>query len=209
VAGLVAEDAGMETITDPRPTFASALATATDVVARIQPDQWGLATPCEDFDVHGMVTHLLAVIDRVTAVATQSDPFAVEPRPVSTAQWNDACAALWQVWSDDAVLDIPSPLPWAPGDAAAALASFTTELTLHAWDLAAAIGIEVEWDEAVLADVAARMAETLPATGRAAFFAPFKEGLPFTPPDPFVDAVPVAEDAPLVDRIVAWYGRQP
>jgi uncharacterized protein (TIGR03086 family) len=206
---LDADDAGMETRTDTRPLFATCLTATTDVVARIRPDQWGLPTPCEDFDVHGMVEHLLGVIDRITAVGTQSDPFAIEPRPVSTAQWNEACARLWEVWSDDAVLDIPSPLAWAPGDGAAALANFVTELTLHTWDVATAIGVAVGWDDEVLADVARRMVETLPATGRAAFFAPFKVGLPFTPPDPFVDAVPVPDDAPLVDRIVAWYGRQP
>ncbi len=27
--------------------------------------------------------------------------------------------------------------------------------------------------------------------------------------DPFADAVPVHDDAPLIDRLVAWNGRQP
>jgi hypothetical protein len=27
--------------------------------------------------------------------------------------------------------------------------------------------------------------------------------------DPFADAVPVSDDAPLIDRLVAWNGRRP
>jgi hypothetical protein len=29
------------------------------------------------------------------------------------------------------------------------------------------------------------------------------------PTDPFADAVPVPDDAPLIDRLVAWNGRRP
>jgi uncharacterized protein (TIGR03086 family) len=199
----------METRTDPRPQFATSLTTATDVLARVRPDQWALPTPCDEFDVHDLVQHLLGVVDRITAVGTQSDPFAIPAREVSMAEWTDACAALWRVWGDDATLDVPSPLPWAPGDGTVALAHYVTELTVHTWDLATAIGAEVEWDHDVLAMVAARMTDYLPADGRAAVFAPMKEGLPFTPPDPYVDAVPLTGDVPLIDRIVAWYGRQP
>jgi uncharacterized protein (TIGR03086 family) len=199
----------MQTITDPRPTFATSLATATDVVAQVRPDQWALPTPCEEMDVQDLVQHLIGVLDRVTAVGRQTDPFAIEPRPVCMASWNAAVAGIWDVWSDDAVLDIPSPLPWARGDGRVAIEHYVAEVTIHTWDLATAVGATVAWDDEVLADVARRMADYLPASGRAAVFAPFKVGLPFDPPDPFLDAVPVADDAPLIDRIVAWYGRQP
>lgn len=52
----------------------------------------------------------------------------------------------------------------------------------------------------------------LPAENRAALFAEFTTHLPpeaANQPDPFVDAVPAPDDAPLTYRIVAWSGRCP
>ncbi len=52
----------------------------------------------------------------------------------------------------------------------------------------------------------------MPGEGRPAMFAAFKAGMPEpyrSGPDPWADAVPVPEDAPPIDRLVAWNGRQP
>jgi uncharacterized protein (TIGR03086 family) len=164
-----------------------ALATASDAVAGVRSDQLGDPTPCSELDVQGLLAHLLVVLDQVTAVGLGEDPFGVERREVDdeewTAPWHDAAGALQAVWADDAALERPSPLPLAPGTGAHALASYVSELTVHTWDLATATGQRATWDPDVLDLVAARLG-----------------GIP---------AVPVPDDAPLIDRIVAWNGRQP
>ena len=51
----------------------------------------------------------------------------------------------------------------------------------------------------------------LPMPDRAPMWAEAKASLPEGVPwaDPFADAVPVGDDAPLIDRLVAWNGRTP
>ena len=125
--------------------------------------------------------------------------------------WDEAVAAIDAAWADDAALTIASPLPWAPGTGADALVSYVNEVTIHSWDLAQATGQAVAWDDDVLELAISRMA-FLPETGRAALFAPMKAGLPphlRDAPDPYLDAVPVPAEAPLIARLVAWSGRQP
>ncbi|MCU1375580.1 MAG: hypothetical protein JWO68_2866 [Actinomycetia bacterium] len=197
---------------DPRPQFGAALATAGEVVAAVRPDHLGWATPCSEYDVGALLGHLLDVLDRLTAVGRGHDPFALPPRADVAdrgwlAAWHDAAGTLRATWADDATLDRPSPLPWAPGVGSDVLAKYVNELTVHTWDLAQGIGVAPAWDADVLAFVARGIGVGLPATGRAAIFAPMKGGAAL--PDPFEDAVPVPDDAPLIARIVAWSGRQP
>jgi uncharacterized protein (TIGR03086 family) len=172
---------------DPRAHFGVALATASDAVEGVRPDQLGDPTPYREFDVQGLLAHLLGVLDRVTAIGLGADPFGVERRDVDDdgwiEAWHDAAGALQAVWADEAALERPSPLSWAPGTGAEALASYVSELTVHTWDLATATGQRALWDPDVLELVASGLG-----------------GMP---------EVPVPDDAPLIDRIVAWNGRQP
>ena len=91
------------------------------------------------------------------------------------------------------------------------LAQYTNELSVHTWDLAQATGQEPVWDDSVLAVGFAAIQFGMPAGGRAARFAEvaanLPAGVPFVPP--FGEAVAVADDAPLIDRLVAWNGRTP
>jgi hypothetical protein len=83
---------------------------------------------------------------------------------------------------------------------------------VHTWDLARATGQAPRWDDEVLEVAFAAVQRDLPAVGRRALFdevaarLPAEAG-PMTPP--FAEAVPVAADAPLIDRLVAWNGRRP
>lgn len=202
--------------TDARPIFAEALRTATGVISKVTPDQLGAPTPCSEFAVRDLLEHLVGLVDRVAGIGRKEDPFGVAPRVVTEdawlAAWNDAVTDYESVWSDDAVLDVPSPLPWAPGDGRAVIAMFVGELTIHTWDLGTALGFEPAWSEAALQLAASGVGQGMPATNRHEIFGPIKAQLPAhiaALPDPFADAVPVPDDAPLIDRIVAWSGRQP
>ena len=202
------------TTTDPRPTFAATLKTAGEVIAAVTPERLGDPTPCTEMDVRALLGHIVNVVHRATAIGRKENPFEMTPfqgEPGLTA-WNDAVAEYESVWSDDTVLDVPSPLPWAPGDGRAVLTTYVYELTVHTWDLATAIGVSPSWDPAALQMAATGVDTNMPATNRHEVFAPIKAQLPphlAALPDPFLDAVPVADDAPLIDKIVAWSGRRP
>lgn len=198
---------------DPRPTFRRALATATTVVAGIRPEQMNDPTPCDEMDVRAMLGHLVGVLDRVTALGRGHDPFAVgdadAPDDDWGGAWNAAADRTVAAWSDDAVLARPMALPWIQGTGADILTSYFSELTVHTWDLATATGQDPEWDATVL-DAALSATDFLPADNRRALFAEISAALGLDEVAmPFADAVAVADDAPPIDRLVAWNGRDP
>ena len=76
------------------------------------------------------------------------------------------------------------------------LAQFTGEIVVHTWGLATATGQWGEWQPEVLELAFESYEQGLPAEGREQF-------------PVFKPVVPVPDDASLIDRIVAWTGRQP
>ena len=214
-----AHDAGMTTTartlapTDPRFVFALAVRTGTDVMAHVTPEVADRPTPCDDFAVRDVAAHLVHVLERVAALGRGDDPFGV-PEVVAAdgelaARWAEAAHRVQEVWSDDAVLDRPMSLPWNQGPGGQILLGYVSEVTVHTWDLATGLGCEPAWDDRPV-QVALDGASGLPAEGRMAMFEAISKQMGFDEVQvPFKDAVPVAADAPLIDRLVAWNGRDP
>ncbi len=99
--------------------------------------------------------------------------------------------------------------PWIPGSGADVLASYLSELTVHTWDLAMATGQQPDWDDGVV-DAALASRDFLPAEDRRALFEEVSAAMGLDEVAiPFAEAVPVADDAPAIDRLVAWNGRAP
>lgn len=200
--------------TDVRLTFALAVRTGTEVVAGVTPDVLDRQTPCDDMDVRSLTTHLVAVLERVAALGRGEDPFAVtEPVAADDAwpeRWARAAHAVQAAWTDDAVLDRPMSLPWQQGTGADILGGYVSEVTVHTWDLARALGVQPEWHPRPVGAALAGVDGFLPATGRLELFERISAEMGFDEVAvPFRDAVPVADDAPGIDRLVAWNGRDP
>lgn len=190
------------TSTDPRPGFFAAVRLACDTVAGVSPAQLSDPTPCTDFDVRALLGHLVAVLRRVTSIASGAPAIGHAPlvTDVPDDGWTAVTrAALHEVetaWADPAVLQRAMRLPFGTLPGAAALASYTGEISTHTWDLAVATGQSPAWDERVLSGALDAVHRKLPTAER--------------PPEvPFGDAVPVPDDAPVIDRLVAWQGRDP
>lgn len=202
---------------DPRAVFAAAVGTAGEVIATVQPHQTGLPTPCADIDVSGMFGHLLMVLERVAALGAGRDPMDLPdekevPLAGWTAEWLAAAHRVQQAWTDPEVLERQMWLPWAEGPGGQMLGSYTAELTVHTWDLATALGHGVEWDARALATSWEVYQAMLPPGDRQARFDEVRAQMPPeypVGPPPFLDAVDLPADAPLIERIVAWTGRQP
>lgn len=187
---------------DPRFVFAKAVALAGAVIDGVPGDKLEAPTPCSEFDVRGLLGHLVGVLRRVAVVGRGEDPmsapFVVEN--VDDGAWLDAWTAaahdVQAAWADDAVLDRDLRLPWTTMTGRSALAIYTSEVTVHTWDLATATGQRPVWDDEVVATAYGILREQLPADGR-------------EPELPFAPVVDTPEDAPLIDRLVAWSGRRP
>ncbi|MCB0982646.1 MAG: TIGR03086 family protein [Ilumatobacter sp.] len=203
--------------TDPRAVFAAAVTTAGEVIASVRPDQTALPTPCDDIDVAGMFGHLLMVLERVVALGTGRDPMDLPdetdaPLEQWMAEWKAAAHRVQEAWSDTDVLDRQMWLPWAQGPGGQMLGSYTAELTVHTWDLATALGRMPAWDARALETAWAAYQAMLPGGDRQARFDEVRAQMPPeypVGPPPFLDAVDLPADAPLIERIVAWTGRQP
>ncbi|MDX3798475.1 TIGR03086 family metal-binding protein [Streptomyces sp. AK04-3B] len=177
------------------------------VVARlaeaVRDDQLDDGTPCPGCAVRNLLGHLtgLAVAFRDAArkdlgPTTDTPPDAAAPDvgPGWREELAKALDALAEAWRD--------PAAWTgttraggvdlPGAVAAAVAA--DELVIHGWDLARATGQAYDPDPAALAAAHAFLAGAAdPATGNG-IFGP---------------VVPVADDAPLLDRALGLSGRDP
>jgi uncharacterized protein (TIGR03086 family) len=198
---------------DPRTILERAIVTGGSVIVRVRPDQLTAPTPCSEMDVRALLGHLVAVLDRIAALGKGEDPFAVTETPVPDDGWSDAWTTsarrVAEAWRDDAVLEQPMALPWIQGNGADVLASYFSELTVHTWDLAIATGQQPDWDDTVVtAALAAR--DFLPAENRRALFEEISAAMGLDQVAiPFAEAIPVPDDAPAIDRLVAWNGRDP
>jgi uncharacterized protein (TIGR03086 family) len=204
---------------DPRTVFARAVATAGWVIDSIRPDQLDLPTACHEHDVRSLLGHVVDVMARVRLVGEGGDPMAngqVDVTAVADDGWFDLFRSraheVQAAWTDAAALDRTVVLPWATTTGAGALASYTSELTVHTWDLARATGQHPTWDDEVVAVAFGAISRGLPAEGRLAMFEAYAARMPAEvrpSSPPFAEAVEVAADAPAIDRLVAWTGRRP
>lgn len=205
-------DTGTQAI-DPRIILQRAIATCRSTIANVRPDQLDSPTPCDEMDVRHMIQHLVGVLDRITALGEGRDPFTVletvAPDDNWSATWDAAAQRVNNAWSDDAVLTQPMALPWIQGSGADILSSYFSEITVHTWDLAVATGQQPEWDDDVVATALA-VRDFLPAENRLALFEEISASIGLDEVAiPFAEAVTIPDDAPAIERLVAWNGRDP
>jgi uncharacterized protein (TIGR03086 family) len=179
--------------------FADALEQAERVVARVTPDQFGLPTPCAEWDVQTLLGHLLAVVQRAERAA-DGRPVAAVPGVVAvdTRRWAAGFAAAaskaGHAWAAAGPAAVPAPWGLLPGPVV--LSGFVLEVVAHTADLAVSTGSPEPLDPR-LATAALRVAERLaPAALRSGGRA-------------FADPVPAPPGADAYGRLAAFLGRTP
>jgi uncharacterized protein (TIGR03086 family) len=185
---------------DVRRQLQSALDLSVETVRTVRPDQLDLPTPCPEYDVDGLIRHIAGAADRSVLAAAGGDvPAADTHDDVAVADVIDLLAgsatAFTSAWADDARLDQMVTLPWATLPARVLVAIYLAEISIHTWDLAVATGQQPAFDEQAVEIALATMRMGLPAEPR--------DEVPFGP------VQSVAEDAPAIERLVAWCGRPP
>lgn len=190
----------MTTTPDPRPDLARATSLVADLLQATTPDDLDRPTPCSEWDVRDLVSHLVAVTHRVAHIAGGGHPDETPRQVTGVADdaWGEAFDAgrerLIAVWADDAVLTrtLVHPAGEMPGFAAGTV--YVQEFTVHAGDLATAIGRTDLLDEGLAAGALENSVRFLPASPRGG-------------PIPFGPVVEVPADAPAHVRLAAWLGR--
>lgn len=195
----------MHTITDDVVAFdAQAVRASVELVGRARPADMARPTPCADWTLHGLISHMAAQhYGFAAAAAGDGDPARWRPRRLSSdpaADYRASADTVLAAFSADGVLDRQFPLPeFAAGPsfpARQAVSFHFVDYVVHSWDVARALGLEVHFSGELL-DAALQVARAVP--GGEARLAP---GAAFSP------AVTWRDGSPL-DQVVAVLGRSP
>jgi uncharacterized protein (TIGR03086 family) len=183
------------------PHLTECAAEAARIARGVAPEQLAAATPCTDWDVRGLVNHLVlysahglehrALRKPLPGDLTARD-FTADPDWAAryAAQLDRALAA----WSDPAVWEGEVDLGFTVVPAPEIAALITKELAIHGWDLARATGQDHRIPE---------------ATGELVLAVVEEHADVYRQYDGFAAAVPAPEGAPAFLRALAATGRDP
>ena len=174
-----------------------------DLVGRVSDDQLTAPTPCPDYSLGDLLDHIGGLALAFTAAARKA-PAAGGPSGDASRLGDD-----WRTRIPADLLSVASawrdPSAWTgmtqaggidlPGEVAGLVA--LDELVLHGWDVAVSSGQAYSVDAGSLAAVHGFVSQ---------FSGPGQEG---ARAGLFGPEVPVADSAPLMDRVVGLAGRNP
>lgn len=183
-----------------------AVLASVDVVSRIGDGDLGRDTPCAGWNLGDLLAHMTVQHDGFAAAAKGlgADPAVWQPRPLGADPTGEYAAAAHRVldaFAAPGVLAREFALPEISTavtfPAERAIGFHLVDYVAHGWDVARSLGLPYQLDPDVL-DIALRVAAAVPdGENRLA------------PGAAFAPALPVPEDAPALDRIVALLGRSP
>jgi uncharacterized protein (TIGR03086 family) len=142
------------------------------IVAAVQPGQLGLPTPCLDYDVRALLSHIVGGLNRAAIIGEGGDALARPARADDVpddgwlATYRAASQRARQAWSDDAKLDALVEVPWGKIPGRFAIAGYIQEVLTHGWDLAQATGQPTEGDPDLARFALAGAKRVLPPQGR-------------------------------------------
>lgn len=188
-----------------------ALTVGESLIVRVRPEQWGSATPCSQWSVRDLVTHLVRG-NRLFADALRgaarggpagsaddaSDAGAADAGVADSgadlpAAYRMSSESLVEAFGHPGALQQMVAVPFGTVPGIVALHLRITEALVHSWDLSRAIGQDPAWPD----DLAEQ--ELAFTRGKLADIAPGRS--------PFGPAQPVADDAPAIHRLAALLGR--
>lgn len=144
---------------------------------------WTAPSPCTEWDARGVLEHVIGFHDVLLLRPLEAKP--TRPKDNPERRWAVTMEAIFEALERPNVLD---------EQRCSLLGVLSTEVVVHTWDLAKAVGAEVPLDER-LCQIGLERAlfnkESLETSGM--FGAP----------------VAVAEDAPVADRLLGAFGRDP
>jgi uncharacterized protein (TIGR03086 family) len=174
----------------------SVLSKTTRIIALAEDSPADAPTPCPGYDVGGLIEHMVsmaAAFANAAELPADGSPLAAREGLSASDSFAESAAravAAFRHGAADRTLRLQGELPGS-----AVLGMMLMEYIAHGWDLATATGHPVDFSEA----------EALTAldAGRA-MMKPEYRG-----PESFEAEVTVPDDAPAVDRLLGFLGREP
>ena len=185
---------------DPRASMARSVQAARAVIARVDRTNASNPTPCAEWSAVELARHLIAVLDRAAAGPTDEDidsmPLLADVELADLVTEAQASAERVHAnWAGSEAMEMLIAVPWGSFPGAVVIGVYAGETLVHVWDLAAAIGVTLDWPDA---DAQTHLEMS-------------KLGIPESPRDEFMPFDPVvrpADDAPAIEHLVGWQGRE-
>ncbi len=186
-----------------QPDLVTSMAAAADavepIVAAVRPDQWALPSPCTEWDVRGVVEHLVRNTDGFLAAvsgggASPAEPVASVPDAGLAAAFAASNARLLAVLREPGALERTLPLPSGEMPAAVAAGFGLVDLLVHGWDVAKATGQPTDFAPELNEAALAMTRQAMSAFDRSTMTA-------------FAPEQPAPDDASAADRLAAFLGR--
>lgn len=189
---------------DRRPHLVRSYDHAAGIVAGIDADQLGRPTVCPEFDVAGLVDHIVGAGWRAVSLGRGEAPTGEEFPHVelgdAPGELRRAGGEAAAAWADDARLSATVTMPWGETYSGATLVDmYLAELAAHTWDLAAATGQTARLDPAL----AGPALEAARAMLKPEYRDMMGKG------NPFGAEVPAPAGATDWERFAAFMGRDP
>ncbi|PXX66733.1 uncharacterized protein (TIGR03086 family) [Nocardia tenerifensis] len=183
---------------------AQAVRTSIELVERLTTADLGKPTPCADWTLHGLLTHMIAQHHGFAAAARgDADPALWKTRPLGAdpvASYRAAAEEVIEAFAEPGMLDRKVPLVEFSADfqfsGAQAVSFHFIDYVVHSWDVAKTLGLPVRFEDALLA-AALPVAQAVP--GGDIRLAP---GAAFAPEVSW-------SSADRLEQIVAMLGRSP
>jgi uncharacterized protein (TIGR03086 family) len=171
-----------------------------DLLELVGEDDLDAPTPCPDWTIRHLVSHVIEGNRRFTALLQQRTPRPVAPeRAIATAgslreEFLAGLPGLLAAFDAPGALLEPVRLPIGRVPGSVALQARITDILVHTWDLAGALRVASSDVPEDLAASALRFVRTRRAD---------------LPPDRFGPAQPCPAEAPFIDQLAAELGRVP
>jgi uncharacterized protein (TIGR03086 family) len=181
---------------DPFRLLARAIEQCGGLVAHVRPEQAGRPTPCSEWDVRALVNHTVYDVQVFTAILKGEERGSPDADLIGddwSAAYRTMTAAFLATWRRRGVEGTLKtrigefPATWAVGQ-------HTSDLAVHAWDIATATGQSTELDPEVGREALDWARENLKPQFRGQAFGP---------------EVEVPENAALYERLAGFFGREP
>jgi uncharacterized protein (TIGR03086 family) len=163
--------------------------------------QWTLPTPCSEWNVHALVNHVASELRWIPPLvegktiaevgdSLSGDLLGDDPK----AAWASAAREAQAAASEPGALQRTVHLSYGDREADGYIREVASDLVIHAWDLARAVGADTRLDPELVDLTAQSLSGGLEGARAAGFFAA---------------AVEVGPDADAQDRLIALTGRNP
>jgi uncharacterized protein (TIGR03086 family) len=161
-------------------------------VQAVPADGWAAPTPCSEWDVRGLVEHVVGFHEFL--LLRPLGVRAERPREGPAERWAATELAIEQALGHPG---LTGQVAYFDGDTRRpidVLGAITGDVVIHTWDLARAVGAPEQLDADLCAIALDAARATMGASDRSGLFAP---------------PVPTRSDASIEDRLLALRGRDP